>query len=153
MPVVNFLNMLWKMTLPPTPDLRFPTRDSHCYIFLQIVRIQPFNMHVENIVCIPYEFWKVVLSYIFGCMAAIQRSGGKKPDNIERRWNNVIGILISWAWVNWGVHISKTKKVKSCVQGLPWWWRFCAPSAGDPGLIPGQGTRSHMPQLRPGTVK
>ena len=26
--------------------------------------------------------------------------------------------------------------------------RLCAPNAGDPGSIPGQGTRSHMPQLR-----
>ena len=26
--------------------------------------------------------------------------------------------------------------------------RLCAPHAGDLGLIPGQGTRSHMPQLR-----
>ncbi|TEA38184.1 hypothetical protein DBR06_SOUSAS110021, partial [Sousa chinensis] len=24
------------------------------------------------------------------------------------------------------------------------WLRLCAPNAGDPGLIPGQGTRSHM---------
>ena len=30
------------------------------------------------------------------------------------------------------------------VQGL----RFCTPNAGGPGLIPGQGTRSHMPQLK-----
>ena len=27
------------------------------------------------------------------------------------------------------------------------WLRFCAPNAVGPGLIPGQGTRSHMPQL------
>ncbi|TEA37381.1 hypothetical protein DBR06_SOUSAS1910074, partial [Sousa chinensis] len=26
------------------------------------------------------------------------------------------------------------------------WLRLCAPYAGVPGLIPGQGTRSHMPQ-------
>ena len=29
------------------------------------------------------------------------------------------------------------------VQGL----RFCTPNAGDPGLVPGQGTRSHELQL------
>ena len=29
------------------------------------------------------------------------------------------------------------------------WLRLCALHAGGPGLIPGQGTRSHMPQLRP----
>ena len=28
------------------------------------------------------------------------------------------------------------------------WLRLQAPNAGGPGLIPGQGTRSHMPQLR-----
>ena len=27
------------------------------------------------------------------------------------------------------------------------WLRLCAPSAGDLSSIPGQGTRSHMPQL------
>ena len=33
------------------------------------------------------------------------------------------------------------------------WLRLCASNAGGPGLIPGRGTRSHMPQLRPGAVK
>ncbi|TEA30852.1 hypothetical protein DBR06_SOUSAS15510019, partial [Sousa chinensis] len=28
------------------------------------------------------------------------------------------------------------------------WFRLWAPNAGDPGSHPGQGTRSHMPQLR-----
>ena len=28
------------------------------------------------------------------------------------------------------------------------WLRPCAPKTGGPGLIPGQGTRSHMPQLK-----
>ncbi|TEA37350.1 hypothetical protein DBR06_SOUSAS1910041, partial [Sousa chinensis] len=28
------------------------------------------------------------------------------------------------------------------------WLRLCAPNAGGLGSIPGQGTRSHMPQLR-----
>ncbi|TEA39747.1 hypothetical protein DBR06_SOUSAS31510017, partial [Sousa chinensis] len=28
------------------------------------------------------------------------------------------------------------------------WLRLHAPNAGGPGSIPGQGTRSHMPQLR-----
>ena len=34
-------------------------------------------------------------------------------------------------------------------QGL----RLCVPNAGGPGSIPGQGTRSHMLQLRPSAVK
>ena len=38
----------------------------------------------------------------------------------------------------------KLKRTSLVVQ----WLRFHAPNAGGPGLIPGQGTRSHMPQLR-----
>ena len=33
------------------------------------------------------------------------------------------------------------------------WLRHCTPNAGEPGLIPGQGTRFHMLQLGPGTAK
>ena len=33
------------------------------------------------------------------------------------------------------------------------WLRLHALNAGGPGLIPGQGTRSHMLQLRPSTAK
>ena len=32
--------------------------------------------------------------------------------------------------------------------GTTLWLRLCTPNAGGPGSIPGQGTRSHMPQLR-----
>ena len=41
------------------------------------------------------------------------------------------------------------------VWGLPWWSSGldCTLNAGDLGLIPGQGTRSHMPQPRLSTVK
>ena len=35
------------------------------------------------------------------------------------------------------------------VRGL----RLCAPNVGGPGSIPGQGIRSYMLQLRPGTAK
>ena len=28
------------------------------------------------------------------------------------------------------------------------WLRLCAPNSGDLGSIPGQGTRSHRPQLK-----
>ena len=33
------------------------------------------------------------------------------------------------------------------------WLRFCTPNIGGPGLILGEGIRSHIRQLRPGTVK
>ena len=40
---------------------------------------------------------------------------------------------------------------KVIAEGLPWWsgdLRLWVPNAGGPGLIPGWGTRFHMPQLR-----
>ena len=33
------------------------------------------------------------------------------------------------------------------------WLRLHAPNAVGPGLVPGQGTKSHMLQLRPRTAK
>ena len=39
-------------------------------------------------------------------------------------------------------------KCKPRVSLVVEWLRFWAPNAGDLSLIPGQGTRSHMPQLR-----
>ena len=41
-----------------------------------------------------------------------------------------------------------------CVEGLPW-WPVETPSSQcrGPASSPGQGTRSHMPQLRPVTAK
>ena len=44
----------------------------------------------------------------------------------------------------------KLTPIKNFV-GLPWWSRgsgLCAPNAGAQGSIPGQGTRSCMPQIR-----
>ena len=44
----------------------------------------------------------------------------------------------------------KKKKKNQTTQS---WLRFCAPNAGDLNSTLGQGTKSHMPQPRPGTVK
>ena len=43
------------------------------------------------------------------------------------------------------------KKTNSGTSLVVQWLRLHAPNAGDPGLIPGQGTRFHMPQLRSAT--
>ena len=47
--------------------------------------------------------------------------------------------------------------VKSSVQHgtsvLVQWLRVHLPNAGSWDLIPGEGTRSHMPQLKPSTAK
>ena len=41
--------------------------------------------------------------------------------------------------------VAKSWTCKDCV--VVQWLRLCAPSAGGPGSIPGQGTGCHMPQL------
>ena len=46
-----------------------------------------------------------------------------------------------------------TKKEKNRDFLVIQWLRFCTPNAGGPGLLPGQGTRSHKPKLRPGAAK
>ena len=49
-----------------------------------------------------------------------------------------------------------TDTFRNCEKGLflvVQWLRLCAPSARSLGSIPGQGTRSHMMQLRCSTVK
>ena len=48
-----------------------------------------------------------------------------------------------------GIYINRDLKDILVVQ----WLRLCTPNAGGMGLIPGQRTRSHMPQLKPSTAK
>ena len=54
----------------------------------------------------------------------------------------------------WGILCSLGKKPLLAIhsarswEGLPWWSRLQVPNAGGQGLIPGQGTRSHMLQVK-----
>ena len=56
------------------------------------------------------------------------------------------GYLLSQAYP---VSLFKTEGIFLAVQ----WLRPHAPNAGGPGSIPGQGTRSYMPQLRVSAAK
>ena len=52
------------------------------------------------------------------------------------------------------VHIKKIFKKKPKGTSLVvQWLRLLAPNTGGPGSIPGQGTRSHMPQQRHSSAK
>ena len=45
----------------------------------------------------------------------------------------------------------REKRVKKKEEGtslVVQWLGLCAPNAGGPGSVPGQGARSHLPQLR-----
>ena len=46
-----------------------------------------------------------------------------------------------------------SKKIKDETTLVVQWLRFTVPNAGGPGLSPGQGTRSHVSQLRPSAAK
>ena len=51
---------------------------------------------------------------------------------------------------------ARTMSLKNTERGtslVAQWLRLHAPNAGDPGSFPGQGTRSHMPQLTPSAAK
>ena len=65
----------------------------------------------------------------------------------EKQWCD-----IPISYQKYGIHISNGIIIfKKCLQGISWWskWlRIHASSAGCPGLMPGQETRSHMLQLR-----
>ena len=46
------------------------------------------------------------------------------------------------------IHTEVLKYPQMGTSRVTQWLRLRTPNAGDPGSIPGQGTRSHMPQLR-----
>ena len=48
----------------------------------------------------------------------------------------------------WTYQVRTAYKTKPGTSLVVQWLRLYAPSARDPGSIPGQGTRSHMPQLK-----
>ena len=52
------------------------------------------------------------------------------------------------------VRKSRMQEGKQCRTSLVGQWlRLHSPNAGGPGSIPDQGTRSHLPQLRPSAAK
>ena len=70
---------------------------------------------------------------------------------LKRSENQIISALrISLVDIN--VFYFSSGYLEKVFLGLPW-LRFCAPKAGGSGLIPGQGTRSHVSQLRPSAAK
>ena len=52
-----------------------------------------------------------------------------------------------------GLIIDTLKKIITGTSLVAQWLRLHASNAGGPGSIPVQGTRSHMPQLNPGTAR
>ena len=76
-----------------------------------------------------FHFWRRSSLAYLECLVGIRQV--EKMGVREREW-----IQISK---------KKTQAQKKMDWGLPWWLQWVlAPSAGVPGLIPGQGTRSHM---------
>ena len=56
----------------------------------------------------------------------------------------VHGVTKSWTWLSHFYRSPLTQGTSLVVQ----WLRLHVPNTGDPGSIPCQGTRPHMPQLR-----
>ena len=63
-------------------------------------------------------------------------------------------MLIDTALLKFRIFIHQNRIVKKKKkEGLPRWLSLCSLNAGALGSIPGEGTRSHMLQLRPSAVK
>ena len=72
----------------------------------------------------------------------------QENDLLRRMALSFDSILLEFLRVQIGKQLLSIRKGK-----LPWWLRFHAPNAGGLSSFPGQGTRSHMLQLRPGAAK
>ena len=73
-----------------------------------------------------------------------QKVGGGPSSRNPCPFSKLVGVilLLISLW-NYPAHKTNHPRTSLVVQ----WLRLHAPNAGDPGLIPGQGTRFHMPQL------
>ena len=99
---------------------------------------------------------------------SLKRWGWSKHHIMERGWwprwshfihSSIHSVVTEW-WIRQlrsGWHFSK---MIGCPEERGWGTslvvpglRLCAPKSGGPYLIPGQGTRSHMLQLRPSRDK
>jgi len=72
---------------------------------------------------------RFVLSKRCICFYPVIHLEGLKPKEIKELWAKIF------------------KKGFTETSLVAQWLRLCTPHTGAPGLIPGQGTRSHMPQL------
>ena len=72
------------------------------------------------------------------------RWGGESPWGSKETWKKILG-NIYWAFTMYQVWFKVYCVGTSLVVQ---WLKLHAPNAGGPGLTPGQGTRSHMPQLK-----
>ena len=101
-----------------------------------------------------YKSWsKKNVTFIYVCKKWVKKT-------VWIFWENGCILPVLFEYPN---HASICELIISKGVGLPWWssvLRFCAPNAGGPGSIPGQGTRPHksqltvhMPQWRPRTPR
>ena len=81
-----------------------------------------------------------------------QRSRDRLTDYVGS-WRSWWGLWLL-LWVRWITEQRKGTIWLTSLKVSGWgfsnvqWPRLCTPNAGGPGLIPGQRTRSHMPQQR-----
>ena len=77
------------------------------------------------------------------------------PHPFWKSWG--LNACNSWPWANKRLSCLLAKKKKESDPGssrVVQWLGLCAPNTGGPGLMPGQGTQSHMlplvcmPQLK-----
>ena len=71
-----------------------------------------------------------------------------RPDGEKKAYVQLLTMMLRMLTTKLGL-----SKVSPGISLLVQWLRLCTPNAEGLSWIPGQGTRSHMPQLRESTAK
>ena len=74
---------------------------------------------------------------------------GQRRDTVEEKGGLELTLRKGGIWL---MRQLQQRKDSSGTSLVVQWLRLCTSNPGVPGLIPSQGTRSCMPQLRPGTA-
>ena len=90
------------------------------------------------------------------CLPTMRETGVQslgREDPLEKEMATHSSILV-WK-IPWTVayQVAKSRTRLSDFTFTFQWLALCTPNVGNLDLIPGQGARYHMPQLRPSTAK
>ena len=138
---------------------RYPQRQA-CYSVTQSypTPCDPMNCSTPGL-SVPHHLPKFAHGHVYCISDAIQPSHPLTPSSLSALNLSQHQGLFQWVDQWWGLNEGiqqaydtlpkiwiKTKMTRTSL--VVQWLRLWGPDAGDPGSKPGQGTRSHMPQLK-----
>ena len=96
---------------------------------------------VETHICVNMHWYHFKIHYIKPSYIHSNDFWQGCQDGSTGKWHLFQKLMLG----NW---VSTCKRVKLGTSLVIQWLRLCVPKAGGPGLIPDQGTRSHIPHLQ-----